>query len=497
METDTVAEWAAAPWWLDAVAEGDVVEVAERWAVGNSAVRGSAAGDLADGDSAGFGPGGVGPGGVDPGGVDFSPLSVTETLLAVAAVGPGPEAARLLVSLRGRELTADQRLSVVQLWQPLLGWVAGAEQTAILDLVGPAPTGATDPQRVLEDGFWPAELGPALHASSAHARDRIDQARLMAGAFKPVGDQLKAGRLDPYRVWLITKTLLTLPPQAAEAVQAQVLPGAAGLTGGQLGKALRKAARAADPDWGVRMFAKSQKTRRVGFDSRGQDGLVLLFAHLPPVEALAVQRHLEAAAQAPCPVPGGDRCHDERMADALVAAVIGAKAADPTTPQPPVVQLRVTVDLPTLLGLRHNTAQLVGYGEIPAGLARDLAGDAEWLRWVHDPVTGMLLDRAERGYRPSQRLERHVRAVDAHCRYPGCERDAERCDLDHVCPHGRGGATSSLNLGALCRFHHRCKTHGGYHLTRDPDGICTWVTPLGRAYQTAPHDYRPGTDRGP
>ena len=59
------------PWWLDAVTETDLVEVPEQFAV-------------------------VGEAG---------PLSVGETLLAVAAVGPGVEAIRLLTSLAGQTLT--------------------------------------------------------------------------------------------------------------------------------------------------------------------------------------------------------------------------------------------------------------------------------------------------------------------------------------------------------------------------------------------------------
>jgi hypothetical protein len=70
---------------------------------------------------------------------EFGPLSVAETLTAVSLVGPGAEAIRLLTSLHGQVLTPEQRLAVVECWQPQLAWVTGAEQTAIVDLVGPAP----------------------------------------------------------------------------------------------------------------------------------------------------------------------------------------------------------------------------------------------------------------------------------------------------------------------------------------------------------------------
>ena len=57
------------------------------------------------------------------------------------------------------------------------------------------------------------------------------------------------------------------------------------------------------------------------------------------------------------------------------------------------------VPLPTLLGLREDTGELIGYGDLPAGVARELAADADWQRWVHDPVTGHLLDQGGYDYR--------------------------------------------------------------------------------------------------
>ena len=102
-----------------------------------------------------------------------------------------------------------------------------------------------------------------------------------------------------------------------------MLPDAAGKTPTALKRALRKAAREADPDWGVRSFAKARKSRRVGFDLGGDDGLVRMWAFLPPVEGLAVKEHLDAAAKVNSTDPDDVRSVDERMADALIAAVLG------------------------------------------------------------------------------------------------------------------------------------------------------------------------------
>ncbi|MDX6255197.1 MAG: hypothetical protein QOJ11_1531, partial [Frankiales bacterium] len=375
MDDVTATDWAEAPWWLDAVAETDTVGGPEQWAPVS----------------------------------ELGPLSVPETLLAISAAGPGPEAARLLVSLRGQPLTDEQKLSVVALWQPQLAWTTAAEQAALLDLVGPDPH-PQDKPAALTDEFTPLELAAALHVTVGHAAGRIRHARLMGSTFTATQQLLAQGRLDGYRVWLMLQTLTTLPPHLAAQVEAEILPRAAGLTGAELRAALRDAARRVDPDWGVRMFAKNRKTRRVGFDHRGTDGLVLLYAYLPPVEAVAIQEHLTRAAAVPSPDPGDDRNVDERMADALIGCVLGSTPGDPTTPLTPTVITRLLISLPTLLGLRQDTGELAGYGKIPAEMARQLATDSEFQRMIYHPVDGHLLDYHTRTYRPPKDLDTYIRA---------------------------------------------------------------------------------------
>jgi hypothetical protein len=230
-----------------------------------------------------------------------------------------------------------------------------------------------------------------------------------------------------------------------------------------------------------------------------------MYAYLPPVEAVAMQQHLEQAAQVPSPDPGDDRDVDERMADALIASVLGTTPGDPSTPAAPKVTVRLLISLPTLLGLREDTAELAGYGAIPAGWARELATDGEFQRMIYDPVDGHLLDYHTRTYRPPKGLDAYIRARDRRCRFPGGTRAAENCDLDHTQPFrhqpegdagdDHGGSTSAGNLACLSRFAHRAKTHGHYQTRQDPDGTLHLTTPLGRTYTTQPWDYRPDSER--
>jgi hypothetical protein len=146
--------------------------------------------------------------------------------------------------------------------------------------------------------------------------------------------------------------------------------------------------------------------------------------------------------------------------------------------------VNVTIDLPTLLGLSENPGQLAGYGAIPASVARALASDGKWKRFITDPQTGALLDYGRETYQPPQALIDFLIARDRTCRFPGCRRSAALSDLDHAQSWEEGGTTSLENLGALCRRHHLLKTHGGWGIESRADGSCTWTSPLGKIYQT-------------
>ena len=144
------------------------------------------------------------------------------------------------------------------------------------------------------------------------------------------------------------------------------------------------------------------------------------------------------------------------------------------------MQAHVVVDLPTALGLADNPGEIRGYGPIPGPL-RELASDADWHRWITAADTGQLIDIGSTKYRPSASLRALVTARDQYCRFPGCSFPAERCDLDHAQAWSEGGATTIANLGALCRRHHRIKTHTRWELIESqPNGTCTWLTPSGR-----------------
>jgi hypothetical protein len=181
-----------------------------------------------------------------------------------------------------------------------------------------------------------------------------------------------------------------------------------------------------------------------------------------------------------------NRTADQKRADALTAicATVLSDLSSTVAAHRRPLTVNVTVDLPTLLGLAENPGQLAGYGAIPASVARHLASDASWKRFITEPQSGNLLDFGRESYQPPQVLKDFLIARDRTCRFPGCRRSALLSDLDHAQSWENGGATSPDNIGALCRRHHRLKTHDGWQIESFLDGSCTWTSPLGKRYFT-------------
>jgi hypothetical protein len=145
----------------------------------------------------------------------------------------------------------------------------------------------------------------------------------------------------------------------------------------------------------------------------------------------------------------------------------------------------------TVTGQSDQPGYLEGYGVIDAERVRELA-DTAAIRPVEYPA--MSAEEALR-YQPSAALERWIRCRDLTCRFPGCDRKAWICDVDHTVPFNHanpaaGGRTVPWDLACYCREHHRLKTfHGGPGGWRDeqlPDGTIVWTSPTGREYRTTP-----------
>ncbi len=71
-------------------------------------------------------------------------------------------------------------------------------------------------------------------------------------------------------------------------------------------------------------------------------------------------------------------------------------------------------------------------------------------------------------------LRRAVAHRDRGCRYPGCDRAPNRCEVHHVIPWWNGGHTNLTNCILLCAFHHHVVHRQGW--TNTFNGITYTVT---------------------
>jgi Domain of unknown function (DUF222) len=192
--------------------------------------------------------------------------------------------------------------------------------------------------------------------------------------------------------------------------------------------------------------------------------------------------------------PDDQRTVDQRRADAAIQLALDALTGNSSGELPrehrmrPTVQVCVT--LSTLLGLDEQPGDLDGHGPIPASLTRRIATDptGTWRRLITDQ-TGRLLDYGRSTYRPPQDLTDHVIARDRTCRFPNCNRQACRCELDHTTGWDNGGTTSETNMHALCSRHHHGKHDAGWTPKRLEDGSTEWTSPTGHRYTEPPATY--------
>jgi hypothetical protein len=111
------------------------------------------------------------------------------------------------------------------------------------------------------------------------------------------------------------------------------------------------------------------------------------------------------------------------------------------------------------------------YGTVltPEGVAR-IACDATVCRIVFGP-NGQPLDVGRRFRLFPEPMRRAITARDRHCRFPGCDRPPQWCDIHRIVHWARGGTTNVENGILLCRFHHTLTHEVGWNITGTPANL--------------------------
>ena len=433
-----------------------------------------------------------------------SAVDVVADLLVAA---PGITTLAGLIAINPHDLPAAARVDYLAALERQSSWLQAAMQRAIVAVAG-VDAGQSDGPFNGVDEAEREDVSSALRLSAGTAQMRIDVARTLVNHLPNTCSALATGELSAAHATVIAKETAAairdgLSEFAIFSIEQKAIAHAEFHTPSQVAQQVRGAIAKFAPATFEETVEKARDTRRVSCYN-DIDGMSTVVAILPAEDAQTVMKAIEAfiikgsnvfnlssvdsgAVARGTDARGTDaRSADMKRADALTALAgfaLAASSEDVALHRRPIT-VNVTIDLPTLLGLNENPGQLAGYGAIPASVARALASDGKWKRFITDPQTGALLDYGRETYSPPQALIDFLIARDRTCRFPGCRRSAALSDLDHAQSWEEGGTTSLDNLGALCRRHHLLKTHGGWSIESRADGSCTWTSPLGKIYQT-------------
>ncbi len=357
-----------------------------------------------------------------------------------------------------------------------------------------------DPGFMIVTGFHrtTAEIAAAMNLSPTAASFVVSHADALKERLPKVAEVLATGDTD----WRTVQLIITRTELVGDSVIGRLDSNLACRISKwhcwsrrRIINAIDATVRGLDPD-AIRERIRREDKRHVDVIALG-DGTAKIDGIVAADAAVAFDRRLDELATAVC--RDDPRSIANRRADAMKAMAEGRRLAcecgaddcpnrSDATDSPTRMVINVIAGQQTVFGDGHEPGYIEGYGVIDAEQIRDLAREAT-LRPVNEPaVTPAQAMR----YQPSAMLERWIRLRDLTCRFPGCDRPATICDIDHTIPFNhadprKGGLTVARNLKCLCRQHHRLKTfHEGWHDEQLPNGTVLWTSPTSETYRTVP-----------
>ena len=422
-------------------------------------------------------------------------MSTNRTPSEILCQAPGINALSELVAIDPFSLDRLGRLDFLAALEKQSAWLQAIMQSAIIAVAGEAASQA-DARFNGVDEMEREDIATALRLSHGTAQIRIDVARTLTQHLPATCSALASGDISPAQATVIARESAAIIRQgismeALREIEEGAIAHSEFHTPAQVANKVRGIIAKVAPIEFEESAADSSAARQVTLYPE-PNGMATIVALLPAADAqtvmLAIDK-LARIAQANTDAPllkvwQKEHRLDNLRADALtqLASAYLAESSNTNMNHRRPVTVNLTIDLPTLLGFAENPGILAGYGAIPASVARELAADGKWRRFITDPITGVLLDYGRESYEPPQILVDFLMARDRTCRFPGCRQPARIADIDHAKAWGDGGVTSAENLGLLCRRHHRMKTHGNWSLESFSDGSCEWTSPVGKKF---------------
>src|SRR3954469_24337827 len=348
--------------------------------------------------------------------------------------------------------------------------------------------------------FAVAEFATALGMTADSGRNLLGQAIELAHRLPRTWARVRAGQLAPWRARRIAEETLCLSAEAAEFVDTQVAPFAHKTGPAQTLRLVEEAIARFMPEFAAERRDRAADQRHFTIDHQQVSfaGTSRVEGELDLADALDLDAAITAGA-AQLAALGNEESLDVRRSLAAGMLARGQQALDLETGE--------IGDLVSRRSLRDQTSttdgrEVVLYVHLSDAALRTNDPDAparltnaggrlitagqvaEWCGAAGKVTVKPVIDLAERirvdAYEVPDRLAEQVELRDVTCVFPWCTRPAKGCDKDHVTPYDQGGPTSSDNLAALCRRHHRLKTHGGWTYTVLEPGSYIWRSPHGR-----------------
>ena len=435
-------------------------------------------------------------------------------------LSPGPLLAHALAQVDPATLEASARVSYLAATERLLGW-AHLMQAHALVAVSDAVKQATAGERgsaSMHQSWVADEIAAALHIAPRTATARVHAGAAVVRDWPLLGEEIAAGRLTVAQAREIYEGVSVLSgfyddagEDLSDVAVRQLVRLARDLPPARLRERVSRMVASLDPAAAARRREQAERDRTDVSIWAEPDGMACLSARGPAIDSVAVRELIDSRAKA---MRDSAAVDDRRtLGQWRHAALLAAFGLAPMGQQPtgvtelpdiaatgtgdphsivdrPRVEIRVVVPLTTLLGLTDAPGEIEGFGPLDPELVRVLAADAEWVRWVTDPVGDYLLDSGTKRF-PGARLARFLRDREGRCKHPSCGVRARNCDADHLPAYSAGGRTAATGMSPTCPRHNRHRDASRWYIEQegpaDPYGAPepTWISPLGRRYETA------------
>ncbi|HXF02807.1 MAG TPA: DUF222 domain-containing protein [Arthrobacter sp.] len=451
-------------------------------------------------------------------------------LVPADGVGAPPELAGLLAIVDPDALDDTQTMDFLKAAARVEAWVQSCQVKALhrFALLRPGTGADRDPEGFSR--YAPQEISAHLSTGEAAARALLADAKQIGAHLPGTLQAMSSGELDLPRAKALARGSADLPADCLPNFENAVLPGAGDITLDSVRARARRTRDRLHPESLAERHRQANESRDVQVTEQ-DDGMAELWIRTSADKAHLVFDRIQSAArslQGPAesrtlPQLRADVFSDLLLSGAPALAVTtdtpAARAGAPDLPAAPTSGsvgepavggtggpspalgpkpgpprggmgpgMLVTMPLTTLLGLSEESGDLAGHGRIPADMGRQLAQLAtSWLLVLTDEH-GQAIAAARKLRIPPAWLKRLIRVRDRHCRFPGCRRAAQYCEIDHVIAWEDGGLTVPENLQCLCKVHHAAKTAGHIQAEAGPNGAIAWTTRTGHRKTTHPDE---------